>query len=209
MWVVVLVAGLVTLGETTIGVGLVLPGETVLIAAAMAVPDVPAAVLVTGVVAVAAACGDSIGYAIGRRFGPRLRESRIIGRMGRDAWDDAARTLRRRGPLAVLGARFLPVVRTMTPAAAGASGLPLRRFLPAVVVGATVWSAVHVTAGFLLREAAEQFEKAFGIAGWVVLGVVVVVGVVGWRARRRRAEARRAAARETVAALAEERRDSA
>lgn len=206
---VVLVAGLVTLGETTIGVGLVLPGETVLIAAAMAVPDVPAAVLVTGVVAVAAACGDSIGYAIGRRFGPRLRESRIIGRMGRGAWDDAARTLRRWGPWAVLGARFLPVVRTMTPAAAGASGLPLRRFLPAVVVGATVWSAGHVTAGFLLREAAQQFEKAFGIAGWVVLAVVVVAGVVGWRVRRRRAEARRAAARETVAALAEERRDVA
>ncbi len=191
---VVLVAGLVTLGETTIGVGLVLPGETVLIAAAMAVPDVPAAVLVTGVVAVAAACGDSIGYAIGRRFGPRLRESRIIGRMGRDAWDDAARTLRRWGPWAVLGARFLPVVRTMTPAAAGASGLPLRRFLPAVALGATVWSAVHVTAGFLLREAAEQFEKAFGIAGWAVLGVAVVAGAVGSvGVRRRRAQARRGA----------------
>ncbi|NWJ72516.1 DedA family protein [Pseudonocardia sp. ICBG1122] len=190
----VLVAGLVTLGETTIGVGLVLPGETVLIAAAMAVPDVPAAVLVTGVVAVAAACGDSIGYAIGRRFGPRLRESRIIGRMGRDAWDDAARTLRRWGPWAVLGARFLPVVRTMTPAAAGASGLPLRRFLPAVALGATVWSAVHVTAGFLLREAAEQFEKAFGIAGWAVLGVAVVAGAVGSvGVRRRRAQARRGA----------------
>ncbi|WP_264199858.1 hypothetical protein [Pseudonocardia sp. ICBG601] len=97
----------------------------------------------------------------------------------------------------------------MTPAAAGASGLPLRRFLPAVVVGATVWSAVHVTAGFLLREAAEQFEKAFGIAGWVVLAVVVVAGVVGWRVRRRRAQARRAAARETVAVLADERRDAA
>ncbi|MEJ8282214.1 DedA family protein [Pseudonocardia spirodelae] len=195
---VVLVAGLVTLGETTIGVGLVLPGETMLIAAAMAVPDVPSAVLVVAVVAVAAACGDTIGYAIGRRFGPRLRESRLIGRMGRDAWDDAARTLRRWGPWAVLGARFLPVVRTMTPPAAGASGLPLRRFLPAVAVGACLWSALHVTAGFLLREAAEEFERAFGLVGWAVLGVVVVLGAVGWRVRRRRARARRAAGRSTV-----------
>ncbi|OLL77056.1 MULTISPECIES: DedA family protein [unclassified Pseudonocardia] len=200
LWVVVLVAGLVTLGETTLGVGLLLPGETVLIAAAMAVPDVPAAVLVTGVVAVAAAGGDTIGYAIGRRFGSRLRESRLIGRMGRDSWDDAARTLRRHGSWAVLCARFLPVVRTMTPAAAGASGLPLRRFLPAVAVGATAWAAMHVTAGFLLREAAKEFEHAFGLLGWIVLAVVVVAGVVAWLVRRRRADARRAAAEATAGA---------
>ncbi|MEQ3553295.1 DedA family protein [Pseudonocardia nematodicida] len=204
LWVVVLVAGLITLGETTIGVGLVLPGETVLLAAAMAVPNLPAAVLVTAVVAVAAACGDTIGYAVGRRFGSRMRESRIIGRMGRNKWDDAARTLRRHGPWAVLGARFLPVVRTMTPAAAGASGLPLRRFLPAVVVGATLWASVHVAAGFLLREAAEKFEHAFGLLGWVVLGVVVVAGVIAWKVRQRRAGARRREAHEKVATLAEE-----
>ena len=57
MWVVVLVAGVVSLGECTLAVGLVLPGETVLLAAAMAVPDVPAAALVTGVVAGAAERG--------------------------------------------------------------------------------------------------------------------------------------------------------
>lgn len=185
----VLVAALVTLGETTIGVGLVLPGETVLIAAAMAVPDPPSAVLVTAAVAAAAACGDTIGYAVGRAFGPRLRESRLIGRMGRDDWDATARTLRRYGPWAVLGARFLPVVRTMTPAAAGASGLPLHRFLPAVGVGATTWAALHVTAGYLLREAAERFEHAFGLLGWVVLAVAVVAGAVAWRVRRRCATA--------------------
>ncbi|WP_125911513.1 MULTISPECIES: DedA family protein [Pseudonocardia] len=199
----VLVAGLITLGETTLGIGLVLPGETVLIAAAMAVPDVPSAVLVTGVVAVAAMGGDSIGYTIGRRLGPRLRDSRLIRRMGQDKWDDAARTLRRHGSWAVLCARFLPVVRTMTPAAAGASGLPLRRFLPAVVVGAIAWASLHVAAGYLLREAAEKFEHAFGLLGWVLLGIALVVGAIAWKVRRRRAEARKREAREKVAALRE------
>jgi len=203
LWVVVLVAGLITLGETTLGIGLVLPGETVLIAAAMAVPDVPSAVLVTGVVAVAAMGGDSIGYTIGRKLGPRLRDSRLIRRMGQDKWDDAARTLRRHGSWAVLCARFLPVVRTMTPAAAGASGLPLRRFLPAVVVGATAWATLHVAAGYLLREAAEKFEHTFGLLGWVLLGIGVVAGTIAWKVRRRRAEARRQEAREKVAALRE------
>ncbi|MEV1293709.1 DedA family protein [Pseudonocardia sp. NPDC049635] len=203
LWVVVLVAGLITLGETTLGVGLVLPGETVLIAAAMAVPDVPSAVLVTGVVALAAMGGDSIGYTIGRRLGPRLRHSRLIRRMGQDKWDDAARTLRRHGSWAVLCARFLPVVRTMTPAAAGASGLPLRRFLPAVVAGAVAWASLHVAAGYLLREAAKKFEHAFGMVGWALLGIGLVLGAIAWRARRRRAEVRKVEAREKVAALRE------
>ncbi|SFN90601.1 membrane protein DedA, SNARE-associated domain [Pseudonocardia ammonioxydans] len=200
MWVVVLVAGVVSLGECTLAVGLVLPGETVLLAAAMAVPDVPAAALVTGVVAGAALGGDAIGYTIGRRLGPRLRETRLIRRMGRDRWDDAARTLRRHGPWAVLGARFLPVVRTMTPAAAGASGLPLHRFLPAAGLGATVWAALHVTAGYLLREAAERLEHTFGVLGWVVLAVGIVAGVAAWKLRRHRAgaRARRARAAPTV-----------
>ncbi|MBP2367548.1 undecaprenyl phosphate translocase family protein [Pseudonocardia parietis] len=176
----VLVAGVITLGESTLGIGLVLPGETVLIAAAMAVPDAPAAVLVIGVVAAAAAAGDMIGYTIGRRLGSRIRDGRLIRRMGQDRWDEAARTLRRHGSWAVLFARFLPVVRTMTPAAAGASELPLRRFLPAVAVGATAWATLHVTAGYLLREAAEKFEYAFGILGWTLLGVALLAGAVAW-----------------------------
>ena len=183
---VVLVAGVVALGECTLAVGLVLPGETVLIAAAMAVADVPAAILVTGVVASAAVAGDAIGYTIGRRFGPRLRETALIARMGRDTWDHATRTLRRHGSWAVLGARFLPVVRTMTPAVAGASGLGMRRFLPAAVVGASAWATLHVTAGYLLREAATQFEHAFGLLGWAVLAVGIVAGAAVWALRRRR-----------------------
>ena len=196
----VLVAGVVALGECTLGVGLILPGETVLIAAAMAVADVPAAVLVIGVVTVAAVGGDAIGYTIGRRFGPRLRETALIARMGRDKWDHAARILRRHGSWAVLGARFLPVVRTMTPAAAGASGLGMHRFLPAAMVGASAWASLHIAAGYLLREAATQFEHAFGLLGWAVLAVGIVAGVAVWAVRRRRATPRAPQVRAEVTA---------
>ncbi|MET0190907.1 MAG: DedA family protein [Pseudonocardia sediminis] len=185
-WIVVLVAALAALGETTIGLGLVLPGESVLVAAAIALPNLGAAVAAVFVVGFAAACGDAIGYLLGRRFGPRLRASKLVGKIGRDQWDRTGDILRRHGAWAVLGARFLPVVRTLTPAAAGASGLPLRRFLPASLAGAFLWSATHVAVGFGARGSALWFERTFGVAGWVVLGSLGVIGTAVWLLRRRR-----------------------
>ncbi|MDN5914361.1 MAG: DedA family protein [Pseudonocardia sp.] len=179
-------AALAALGETTIGLGFVLPGESVLVAAAIALPDLRAAVVTVLVVGLAAACGDAIGYLLGRRFGPRLRASKLVGNVGRDQWDRTGRILRRHGAWAVLGARFLPVVRTLTPAAAGASGLPLRRFLPASLTGALLWSATHVAVGFGARGSALWFERTFGVAGWVVLGSIGVIGTVVWLLRHRR-----------------------
>ncbi|MBW0105043.1 DedA family protein [Pseudonocardia sp. KRD291] len=179
-------AAAAALGETTIGLGLVLPGESVLVAAAVALPDLRAAVVTVPVVAVAAAGGDLVGYLLGRRFGPRLRASKLVGKVGRDQWDRTGEILRRHGAWAVLGARFLPVVRTLTPAAAGASGLALRRFLPASLVGALLWSTVHVAVGFGARGSALWFERTFGVAGWVVLGSIGVLGTAAWLLRRRR-----------------------
>lgn len=196
-WIVILVAALAALGETTIGLGFVLPGESVLVAAAVALPDLRAAVVTVVVVAVAAAGGDSIGYLLGRRFGPRLRASRLVGNVGRDQWDRTGDILRRHGAWAVLGARFLPVVRTLTPAAAGASGLALRRFLPASLTGALLWSTVHVAVGFGARGSALWFERTFGVAGWIVLGSLGILGTAGWMLRRRR---QAQAERETVPA---------
>lgn len=197
------VAALAALGETTIGLGFVLPGESVLVAAAIALPDPGAAVAAVAVVAVAAACGDAIGYLLGRRYGPRLRASKVVGTVGRDQWDRAGAILRRHGAWAVLGARFLPVVRTLTPAAAGASGLPLRRFLPASLVGALLWAATHVAVGFGARGSALWFERTFGVAGWVVLGSFGIAGTAVWLLRRRRARAEPVPAPEPVAAGAQ------
>lgn len=74
-------------------------------------------------------------------------------------------------------ARFLPVLRTLTPAAAGASRLPFRKFLPATAAGALCWSAVHISLGAALGEAAKRVEGAlstgFLIAAAVVAGVLV------------------------------------
>lgn len=178
--------GTLVFAECTIGLGFIAPGEGGLLVAATTVDSVTRFLILWAVVTVAAGLGDSIGYAIGRRFGPALRETKIIQKYGTEGWDKATGILRRRGAWAVFFARFLPVVRTLTPAAAGTSGLPYRRFLPAVVAGAACWSAMHIAIGAALGEAAKRIEGAISTGGMVLLGLVVVAVVVTVVVRKRR-----------------------
>jgi membrane-associated protein len=187
--------GALVFAECTIGLGFIAPGEGGLLIAATTV-DSPARFLILwAVVTVCAGLGDSIGFAIGRRFGPALRETKIIQKYGVAGWDKATGILQRRGAWAVFFARFLPVVRTLTPAAAGTAGLPYRKFLPAVVAGAACWSALHISIGAALGEAAKRIEGALNVGGLVLIGGVVVVAIVVMIIKKRRAKP--AAAQET------------
>jgi membrane-associated protein len=181
--------GGLVLAECTIGLGFIAPGEAGLLVAATTVNSVPRFLLLWLVVTVCAGIGDSIGYFIGRRFGPRLRETKLIQKYGTEGWDKATDILRRRGAWAVFFARFMPVVRTLTPAAAGTSGLPYRKFLPAVVAGAACWSAIHISIGAALGEAAKRIEGALSTGGLVLLGVVVVGGVIVHTLKKRKKKA--------------------
>ncbi|MGW4211279.1 DedA family protein [Lentzea sp. NPDC004789] len=175
---VLAVTGALTLAECTLGVGFLAPGETALLLASTAVTSVPRFVVMWLVVTVCAVAGDSIGYYLGRRFGGRLRDSAVVRRIGRQHWDKAGELLRRRGAWAVFVARFMPVVRTLVPASAGASKLEYRRFLPASVAGAACWSALHIGIGSAAGASAKYVESVFNGAMWVLLAVAVVVGVI-------------------------------
>ena len=178
------VTGLVVLGECTVGLGFLVPGESALLVAATTATTPGRAAALWAVVTCCAAAGDAIGYRLGRRAGPRLLRSRLLARAGGpQGAERAARLLRRHGAWAVLGARFLPVVRTLVPATAGVAGLPARRFAVAALVGAALWSAVHVALGAALGEAAGRVEEVLGTGGLVVLLVLAAVLVGVFRRR--------------------------
>ncbi|MFE2754041.1 DedA family protein [Actinosynnema sp. NPDC059335] len=191
---VLAVTGALTLAECTLGVGFIAPGESALLLAATTVTSVPRFLVMWLVVSVCAVAGDSIGYFLGRRYGDRLRDSKVVRRLGQEHWDKAGALLRRRGAWAVFFARFMPVVRTLVPASAGASKLEYRRFLPASIAGAVCWSALHIGIGSAAGASAKYIESVFNGAMWGLMGIAVVVGVVV--ALRRRRKAARAAAAE-------------
>jgi membrane-associated protein len=188
-------AGLLVFGETTLGLGFIAPGETGLFILGTTATTTSKFVLMWLITTACAIAGNCVGYYLGRRFGPRLRQTKIVEKHGADGWDRACDFLRRRGSWAVLVAIFLPVMRTLLPAAAGASGLPFRKFLPPVTVGATGWCALHVGIGAAAGEAAKQLEATVGRASWILLAVLaaIVVGLMIRKRRKARAEAELAA----------------
>ncbi|MFI9816402.1 DedA family protein [Saccharothrix variisporea] len=186
---VLAVTGALTLAECTLGVGFIAPGESALLLASTTVTSVPRFLVMWLVVSVCAVAGDSIGYYLGRRFGDRLRDSKVVRKLGQEHWDKAGDLLRRRGAWAVFFARFMPVVRTLVPASAGASKLEYRRFLPASIAGAVCWSALHIGIGSAAGASAKYIESVFNGAMWVLMGLAVVVAVVVFLRKRRKAAA--------------------
>ncbi len=82
-----LLAGIGIMLETSILVGLIVPGDTIVLVASTAVASpVEYAALVIAVI-VGALCGESIGFALGRYFGPRIRASRLGRRLGPQNFD--------------------------------------------------------------------------------------------------------------------------
>src|ERR1044072_6963214 len=89
--------GALVFAECTIGLGFIAPGEGGLLIAATTVDSVQRFLLLWIVVTVCAGLGDSIGFAIGRRFGPRLRETKPLQKYGSEGSEKTTGVVRRRG----------------------------------------------------------------------------------------------------------------
>jgi membrane protein DedA with SNARE-associated domain/phosphatidylglycerophosphate synthase len=178
-----LLGGMFALLESGLGLGFVVPGETVVLLLSATMSTWPLAIGMFVAVTIGASVGDHVGYLIGRRFGPRLRQTKLVRRLGIGNWDRAVGVLERRGAAAVFFTRLLPVVRTLTPAAAGVARLRYRSFLPASLAGAGLWAGVYVGTGFFVRGSLDAIQGLLGHIGlYVALGLVAAV-VVGFAVR--------------------------
>lgn len=178
--------------------GLPLPGETTLIAAALYAGTTHhlSIGVVFAVAAAAAFLGDNGGYWLGRVGGPGL--VRRYGRFVRldDAKLGVARRLfERHGGKVVFWGRFVSVVRTYAAFFAGLNRLPWRRFLLFNATGGVVWAAVCAFGAYGLGSAASGVGS---IVTYVGIGVVaLVLAAVSLAARRSVRRLERAAAGET------------
>jgi membrane protein DedA with SNARE-associated domain len=169
-----LVAGVAMVLETSVLVGLVVPGDTVVIVAGTAIASPLEGVLLGIAVVLGSLAGESLGFWLGRYFGPRIRASRLGQKLGDRNWDRADRYLRRRGGPAIFLSRFLPVLHSLVPLTVGMSGYRYRRFLawtaPACIVWASLYITVAATAAGTYRELADRIHYA----GYVFVGIIVV-----------------------------------
>ena len=179
---------LVAAAESAAFVGLVVPGETVLLLAGFLAwrGDLDISIVIACAV-VGAIVGDSIGYEIGRHLGRHLYSSRIGRWVGRKRWERARKYLRAKGGRAVFVGRFVAVIRALVPAVAGDAHLPYGTFLKWNAAGAFLWGVLHVGIGYLAGPSYRAVEHTLGRASLAVLALVVVVALVMHFRRRRKA----------------------
>ncbi|HVE68591.1 MAG TPA: bifunctional DedA family/phosphatase PAP2 family protein [Solirubrobacteraceae bacterium] len=172
-----ILVGVLAFLETGAFVGLIAPGETVVIVGGFVAGqgEIDIVVLI-GLVWACAFAGDTVSFLLGRRLGraflvkhgPRVKitEERL---------EQVEAFLQRHGGPTILIGRFLGLVRALAPFVAGASRLPLRSFLPYDILAAGIWSTTFCLLGFFFWR---SFDKVVEVAKKGALAFGTTVGLV-------------------------------
>ena len=177
---------LLVFGEAALFIGFILPGETaVIVAGVVASQGRVNVVILCALVVGAAIVGDSVGYAVGRKYGERLLGLRVLQKR-RVQLDNALEGLRRRGPLYVFIGRITAFLRAVMPGLAGTSRMHYRSFLFANALGACVWGVSFTLLGYFAGSALTKIEKYTSWFGATLLVVVLGLVIVFHFVRKRR-----------------------
>jgi membrane protein DedA with SNARE-associated domain len=190
-WAVLVLVGLESMG-------LPLPGETTLIAAAV-YAGTSHELDIGGVVAAAvvgAVLGDNIGYEIGRligfpilrRHGPRIGLDERRLKLGQYLF-------RRYGGAIVFFGRFAALLRTFAALLAGANHMPWPRFLFYNAAGGLIWSSIFGIGAYVLGSSVHRISGPIGI-GLFVFALMAAIAAVAFV--RRHEEAMLAEAQQTI-----------
>ncbi|WP_279366934.1 DedA family protein [Microbacterium testaceum] len=168
-----IIAGIAVMLETSVLVGLVVPGDTMVIVAGTAVASPVEGVVLAAAIVVGALIGESLGFWLGRYFGPRIRASRLGQKLGERNWERADRYLRRRGGPAIFLSRFLPVLHSLVPLTVGMSGYSYRRFLAWTTPACVVWASLYVTVAASAAGTYRELSDRIHGAGYIFVGILV------------------------------------
>jgi membrane protein DedA with SNARE-associated domain len=168
-----IIAGIGILLETSILVGLIVPGDSVVIVASTGVDSPVEYWALVAAVIIGSLSGESIGFALGRFFGPRIRASRLGRRIGESNWVRAETYLARRGGVAVFVSRFLPVLHSLIPLTVGMSAMSYRRFISWTAPACVIWSLAYVSIGSAAAGGYRELSDQLHYAGYLFVAVIV------------------------------------
>lgn len=179
-----LIAGLAVLLETSVLIGLVVPGDTIVIIASMGVTSLWEGIAMVAAVVIGALIGESIGFFLGRWLGPRIRHSWLGRRIGEHNWVRAERYLLRRGGVAIFLSRFLPVLHSLVPLTVGMSNFSYRRFLAWTAPACLLWATAYVSVTSLAAGSFRELVDRVHYAGYVFVGVIALFLVLTYLGKK-------------------------
>lgn len=150
----------IVFAESGLLIGFFLPGDSLLFTAGfLASQHIFNILYLLPMVFLAAVIGDSVGYAFGKKVGPRLftREDSVWFHKKHIA--KAQHFYENHGKKTIILARFLPVVRTFAPIVAGIGNMDYKTFLMFNIVGGFGWSVGITLGGYFLGSLIPDVDK--------------------------------------------------
>ncbi len=172
--------------ETGLLVGVFLPGDSLLVTAGLlAARGYLNVYALAPLLTVAAICGNSVGYFIGRATGPRIfnRENSLF--FNKKHAIRAHEFYAKYGRKTIVLAQFMPIIRTFAPVVAGVGGMKFTQFITFNIIGAVIWIWSMVGIGYFLGSYIPGIDQHIEIVIAIVIFISLLPGLIsGYRARR-------------------------
>jgi membrane-associated protein len=176
--------------ETGLFVGFFLPGDSLLVTAGLFAARGDLGLWsIFLFVSLAAIVGDTVGYTIGARTGPKIftREDSLL--FHKKHLITTKEFYDRYGGVTIIIARFMPIVRTFAPLVAGVGGMEYRRFVFYNVAGGIGWVVSMASLGYFLGKAVPGIDRHIDVVIAVVIFLSLLPAIIKfardrWRLRR-------------------------
>lgn len=208
-WALVVVCFIV-FAETGLLIGFLLPGDTLLIISGLLTHTSNVfgvnIWVVSLLIALAAFVGGEVGYLIGHKGGPAVFERKESGLFSRKNVERTNAFFERFGGITVILARFVPIVRTFAPVAAGVGHMPWRRYSLYNLIGALIWGFGLTMFGYLIAYipgVSDFVVNYIDLILLVAVGGTAIVTLWHYLAERRKVRREQAEARAAEAVAAD------
>jgi membrane-associated protein len=182
----------IVFSETGLLVGFFLPGDSLLFAAGFLASQEAIGiniVILNMVLMIAAVVGDAVNYYLGLQMGVRVFERGRLRFVKHEHLMAAKDFYERHGGIAIVLARFVPLVRTFTPFVAGVAQMSYPLFAVYNIAGGIGWVFSMTMAGYLLGNVpfvSENFEAVVILIVFISVLPILIGGIRHWLARRAR-----------------------
>jgi undecaprenyl-diphosphatase len=191
-----LLVGFFAFAETGAFVGLIVPGETVmLLGGAVAGQGAIDVYLLIAIAWFSAWAGDTTSFFLGRRLGRGfvMRHGPRFG-ISHERFERVEDYFSRHGGKTIFIGRFISLIRAFAPFIAGSSGMRYRAFVPYSILGTGLWATAHILVGYFFSRSVETGAEYAGKGAFLLGTLIVVVGGSIFLYRRFRVAENRAAA---------------
>ncbi len=188
--------------ETGLFIGFFLPGDSLLVTAGLYAFANPGVLNINHMIlalCVAAIAGDNTGYWFGRKTGPRLYARPDSRLFKKKHLQNAQGFYEKHGAKTIFMARFVPIIRTFGPIAAGIAQMPYGRFLPFSVTGGITWITSMSLLGYYLGSSIPGVEKKIDKIIIIVIAVSLLPMLIHYLQEKRKGKSEKEA---VVAAVA-------